>query len=70
MRTLHFLLTNCTYGGCMEDEMDRRTLSTFLEMVCPSGLLEHECSLDEVGSVTLEMCLPCAVIFRLILTNV
>ena len=52
MRTLQYLLTNCTYGGCMEDQMDRRTLSTFLEVVCPSGLLEDKCSLDEVGSAT------------------
>ena len=50
MRTLHYLLTNCTYGGCMEDELDRRTLSAFLEVVCPPELLGDECSLDEVGS--------------------
>ena len=31
--------------------MDRRTLSAFLEVVCPSGLLEDECSLDEVKSI-------------------
>ena len=38
--TLHYLLSNCTYGGCMEDELDMRTLSTFLEVICPPGILD------------------------------
>ena len=67
MRTLRYLLANCTYGGCMEDEMDRRTLSAFLEVVCPSGLLEDECSLDEVKymySMSLSLLVQKSQLFR------
>jgi dynein heavy chain len=46
MGTLHYLLSNCIYGGCMEDELDMRTLSTFLEVICPDELLNVNCGMD------------------------
>ncbi len=40
--TLHYLLSSCTYGGCMEDEMDAETLGAFLKIFCPPELMGEE----------------------------
>ncbi len=36
--TLHYLLSSCVYGGCMEDEMDAAALASFLHLFCPAQL--------------------------------
>jgi len=42
MSTMHYLLSHCTYGGCMEDEMDMATLERYLKIVCPTEVLEDK----------------------------
>ena len=42
MGTLIYLLSKCTYGGRMEDELDTRTLETYLEAVCASAASEED----------------------------
>ena len=42
LSTLHYLLSSCTYGGCMEDDMDMATLDTFLRIVMPEAITADE----------------------------
>ena len=42
MGTLIYLLSKCTYGGRMEDELDTRTLETYLEAVCAAAASEKD----------------------------
>ena len=42
MSTLIYLLSKCTYGGRMEDELDTRTLETYLEAVFEAVDSEEE----------------------------
>ena len=41
MGTLIYLLSKCTYGGRMEDELDTRTLETYLEAVFDAAASEE-----------------------------
>ena len=50
MGTLIYLLSKCTYGGRMEDELDTRTLETYLEAVCASASASEK---EECGSLML-----------------
>ena len=54
MGTLIYLLSKCTYGGRMEDELDTRTLETYLEAVCDaaSASEEKECGGLMLNSTT------------------
>jgi dynein heavy chain len=45
--TLRYLLAKCTYGGQMEDELDIRTLETFLQVACPDDLDNHQLMLND-----------------------
>ena len=48
--TLRYLLSNCTYGGRMEDEMDMLTLETFFKTICrPELCTENSNQLDPDG---------------------
>lgn len=42
MGTLIYLLSKCTYGGRMEDELDTRTLETYLESICAAAASEND----------------------------
>ncbi|XP_059098400.1 dynein axonemal heavy chain 7-like [Tigriopus californicus] len=47
--SLHYLLSNLTYGGRMEDELDMRTLETIVKLVCSEELWEKDMIFDANG---------------------
>ena len=42
-------MSDCIYGGRMEDEWDMRLLETFLNEICPENVVEDDFTFDEEG---------------------